>query len=803
MCRVEERVYIKADGQRQTFEDPFPCHKSKHGKLCSNVKRKTTEYYPKLKPIIRDSRDGTISPASYDPPTPDGTGSYLVQQHRPSLIERRLSTREGSRVVKPEIIIEIGPKKNKNRSKKYPAISVETYNRSSLGAAPNNSNEFAIESPGSDESFTVRTGLAETPVPLTIPYQQPPSGYSTRPAMPHNHHRHTSSASSFTTSSQPPSLYATSEPESPTDQRTPRFPPTIVHNPPQFTAPPTQTRATPATPSTATFHINFAGPQDATPRPNIGSDNLFPLNYAEFHDRSAPSSHASSGHTSSSHASSGRAVAPEIINRPGRTAAPEIIDRSGRAAAPEIIDRANERDRLRRLHKENEKRRQEEDSRLLAQQIAQEQAQTRAKEEEKQVRFEMDRYKDRESQRAEARLAESERRRAEERQESRARKQKEQDERDALAAKERQEARARKQKEQDEQDALAAKEEKRAKDEKRAKADRLAAEIIRKEKAIKDTEAQLMGREPRPRDSRPPTRDMPNTTRQRTRRPSISRAQAQERDLLLAETEAQMAREREATEQREREENNALLRQQQQTSQYYDPRGGARNPITVENSGLGGRRGSVSGRRPSISAGPPPPTSLGRTGSQRRSSVIHQASPATLPPINTQYSTRPPSAHRNQSASLFSPAGSGQTFLASRPPSARHSSYGQENPFAAPPTRTSQENPFAPAPGVAQPMPSHDPWDTRNMREALPQAIQTQIRQPSTALGLEQSHTLKRRGEDVINRATEDRSSRARQATRSMRKATGFEDDYESEGENAADKSASFGPRVRKEKRKH
>jgi len=245
-------------------------------------------------------------------------------------------------------------------------------------------------------------------------------------------------------------------------------------------------------------------------------------------------------------------------------AAPGIVDHSGRAAAPEIIDRANERDRLRRLpkenekrrreerlrrlHKENEKRRQEENSRLLAQQIAEEQAQTRAKEEEKQARFKMDRYKDRESQRAEARLAESERRREEERQESRAREQKEQDERDALAAKERQEARTRKQKEQDEQDALAAKE-KRA-EEKRARADRLAAEIIRKEKAIKDTEAQLMGREPRPRDSRPPTRDMPNTTWQRTRRPYISHAQAQERDLLLAETEAQIAR--------EREENNTL-----------------------------------------------------------------------------------------------------------------------------------------------------------------------------------------------------------------------------------------------------
>jgi hypothetical protein len=163
MCRIEERVYIKADGQSQKFEDSFPCHKSKQGKLCSNVKRKTTEYYPKLKPMIRDSPDGTISPASYDPPTPDGSGSYLVQQHRPSIVERRPSMREGSRAVRPEIIIEFESKKDKDRSKKYPAISVNNYKRASLGAASTNSNDFAIESPGSDASFTVRTGVAETP----------------------------------------------------------------------------------------------------------------------------------------------------------------------------------------------------------------------------------------------------------------------------------------------------------------------------------------------------------------------------------------------------------------------------------------------------------------------------------------------------------------------------------------------------------------------------------------------------------------------------------------------------------------
>jgi hypothetical protein len=385
-------------------------------------------------------------------------------------------------------------------------------------------------------------------------------------------------------------------------------------------------------------------------------------------------------------------------------------------------------------------------------QIAQDEAQIRAKEDEKQAWFEIDR----ENLRAEARLAESERRRAEERQETRLRIQREQV-KHAIAAKE----------------------------EKRAKANRLAADIARREKANRDAEAKLTGRDSRPRDSRLLTRDMSNTTRHRSRRPSISRAQAQERDLLLAETEAQMAREREATEQREREESAALMRQQQQTAQYWDPRGGAHNPITVENPGLGGRRSSVSSRRPSISSsGPLPSMSIGRTGSQRRASIVHQGPPVSFPQINTsfasQYSTRPPSARRNQATPLFSPAapspsttpfyapsyapipppvstpmplpapvpttgipsanlaqllarfnpppapaGSSQTYIdsrpptyiGSRPPSARHASYN-DNPFAVPTTRTSQENPFAPTPGVVQQVHTMDPWDLRNFPEA-------------------------------------------------------------------------------------
>lgn len=733
MCRVEERVYISADGHRQTFEDPFLCHRSKHGKMCSNVKRRTTEYFPKP-PVTRDD---TSSPASINPPTPTGTGSYLVEQRRPSIVERRPSTREGPRPLKPEIIIEFGPRKD--RSKKYPAISVKSYKRTSLGASSIGSTDVAIESPGSDASFTVRTGLAETPVPLANPYQQP-SGYTTRPALPHSHHRHTSSASSFTTSSQPPSLYATSEPDSPAGRRAPRYPPTIVHNPPPtFTtsASPTVTRATPVPVSSGPYRDSTAAPRDSTPRTNIGPDGLFPLDYSDFHDRSG-SSHAS----------------------------------SGRSAAPEITDRANERDRLRRLNAESERRRQEEADRRMAQELAQEEAHKRAQEEAKQVRFELGRAEGRAKERGEAHLAESEKRRAEDRDEARRRKQKERDERDERIAKE----------------------------EKRAKADRLREDMARKEKQIKEAEVKQK------RDTRPPTRD-PTTKRHHSRRPSISRAEAQERSLLLAETEAQMAREREATEQREREERAAILRQQQQTTEYWDPRGGDRYPVTNEGPGIG-RRNSVAGRRPSISSAAPP-MGLGRTNSQRRVSIIQPAPPANLPHLNTsfpqQYSTRPPSSH-NPPTPLFSPASSTQAY--SRPPSARHSSYTQENPFAQPPTRTSQENPFAPAAAVA-PLPSRDPWDTRNMREALPQAPPPQARQPSN-IGLEQPHTLKQRGENVINRSTEDRArphDRARQATRNISKIVGFEDDYVSiEDENEADKIAGYGPRLglgKREKRRN
>lgn len=75
--------------------------------------------------------------------------------------------------------------------------------------------DVVVESPDSDESYTIRTGIPEASVP---PHGA--LGYTTIPVVPRHHHRHTSSASSFTISSQPPSLYVTEG-----------YQPTVVDNP--------------------------------------------------------------------------------------------------------------------------------------------------------------------------------------------------------------------------------------------------------------------------------------------------------------------------------------------------------------------------------------------------------------------------------------------------------------------------------------------------------------------------------------------------------------------------------------------
>jgi hypothetical protein len=194
MCQLDERIYISAHGNRAKFEDSFPCDKAQPGKLCSKVKKKTTEYYPRNGIVPR--RDGTPSPVN--PATPTGTGSYLVQQRRPSLTKREES-------VKREIVIEFGSKRDKG--KKYSSNSTK-HSSISAGATYD---DVAAESQDEDASHTIRTGLPELSLPS--------SGYecsdvdSTTPNVAHGyHHRHTSSVSSYMGSSKTPSLYVTPDP---------------------------------------------------------------------------------------------------------------------------------------------------------------------------------------------------------------------------------------------------------------------------------------------------------------------------------------------------------------------------------------------------------------------------------------------------------------------------------------------------------------------------------------------------------------------------------------------------------------
>jgi hypothetical protein len=715
MCRIEERVYIGSDGRRQIFEDKFPCDKSHRGKLCAKVKRRTTEYFPKQPPPIV-SRDDASSPlSSNNPPTPPaGTGSYLVEERRPSVTGTRPPTRD------TKIIIELSGSKKDSKSKKYPIVTVanKTYQRSSLNAGSVISSEGAIESPGSDASYTMRTGFADVPVPPTDHLGS--HGFRTRHDQPRSHHRHASSAS--TASSQPPSLYATSETESPSAsaRQLPSYPRTIVHNSHSAVAPPSPNASRVGAPASPSYFTNTVVPQSSS-RDNLGADGLTPLDYSDFVDNSA-SSRAS----------------------------------SSRAAAPEITDRAADRERRRKV-KDDEKKRQDETERRLAQELEKQ-------EEVKQVRFVLGRADERAKQRGENKIAESEKRRAEEREDARRRK--------------------------------------------------------------KEQEARPPTKKPEREKTKPPTRDF-NKRPGHSRRASMTQADFEEQNRLRVQEEAQMAREREAADIRERDEKAAALRSQQQQNDYWDPRGGDRYPVPNNSSGVA-HRGSVSGRRPSISGNPPPMGGLGRTNSTRRVSIIQQAPPANLPPLTTQfpaqpqqtlqqqYSTRPPSSHYQTAPPVFSP---GSYQGPSHAPSARHANH--ENPFAQPPTRTSHtsqdsnpfalpstrnvhpthpqhENPFAAQPSVfhSPPETAHDPWDNRNLRDALPQTAQHHPVSQATT----QHHTLQRRGEEVINRAANDDRSRghgrAQQATRNLGAVQGFRDEEESSSEEEGMKLKGKGARM-------
>jgi hypothetical protein len=788
MCRVEEKVYVGRDGARQTFEDSFPCHNARHGKLCSKVTRKKIEYIPKHPQI---SRDDASSPASNNPPTP--TGSYLVEHRRPSEAARKASVKEGGRAVN-HIVIDFGKKKDK--SIKHTAATVKPSKRSSVGAASTNSSDFAIESPGSEASYTLRTGFPEGAVP---PVQ--PSGYTTATARAANHHA-TSSASSVTASSQAPSLYITSDPEPESPLRQPaRYPRTIVHNPPSNApnafAPPSPTTTRAQAQPRASGHSSSYRTVLATPgssADDVHPDGLFPLDYSQFQIRS-DSSHASSSTRSNTRSD----------------------------PAPEITARDVERAHQRKLQAEADKKRQVKADLQMAKALHQE-------EEKRQVTFELGRFEARAKERAENQQAHYEQRRSELREEERQQQQRKREEENRQQRRREEEDRehaakeAKKAKEKAERLEREVKETERKFREKemerklkeKEKAERIEREVkeaerkLKAERIEKEKEAERKLKDKEKRDNRPPVRDYTKRPTQSSRRTSMTHQDMLEQQRLLAQETAQMDRERQAAEQRDRDDRAAFLRDQQQQQQYYDPRGGDRRPVT--NSGPAvGRRSSVSGRRGSVSM--PPPVA-----------VIQNGPPgANLTPMNMafppQYSARAQTVQAMNAPPFARPAPT------TRPvPSARHPSYDHDNPFAQPPTRTSntsQDDPFAQSVGLvhqgnpfaqqlptrpAAPPASHDPW-VHDPREA-PARPAGHTRQPSE----DRTHTFRGRGEEVLARAAAEKSrprqhQRTRDASHTLPKAAGYEDDYtDSDDESVEDRIAGYGPRLglgKPSKKKH
>ena len=703
MCRIEERVYIGGDGLRTSYDVHYPCSKERSDRPCPDAKRTT-----KRSSHRRESFSREDTPSPVNPPTPTSSGTYLVQQRRPSGSGSRPSTRDGQRTIKPEIVIEFGSKKDKG--KKYPAVAVSTntYNRSSLASL--GSNDLAIDSPGSESSYIYRTGFPEATLPPPSAFSQPNS-YITTPTTPHGyHHRQTPSASS----SQTPSLYVTSDPEYDYDpptprQRTGRYPPTIIHNPPAAAPPsPSRRRAGDSSGLRQTTRITPRGFSDDTYTP----DTLRPLDYDDLADRSG-SSHTSSG----------------------------VADPTRRPKASDD----------RRKKKDEDRRRQEELDRQLAENISQE-------DNIKQVRFELGRPAARAQERAERLQAEKEKERAVAREEARAKEkadrlQAEKERERAIAREEtrakekaerlqaekereraiaRDEARAKEKADrlqaEKERERAIAREEARAKE----KAERLQAEKDKERAAVREEtrrrkheelERERLAQEKKEREetlakdrkkekSKPPTSEVFNKRPSGTRRMSSSNMtpemMAEKRRLLEAEHN-QMQVEKQATEEREREERLAAVKLQQEMPAYYDPRSGMgrRNSVT--------RHDSVASTRPS---------GLTRSNSKRRSSISQQ----TVPTINTQvseahYSARPPSSRTHAPPPISFPSNFHQN-TTRPPPSARRPSFSQDNPFATQPPRTPAENPFAHTSAMS-PSLAQDPWDLRTVENSLPVARPT------------------------------------------------------------------------------
>lgn len=147
------------DGHRAVYPETYFCERGRHyQRACADAKVRTREYRT-------GSSHPMSSPITSSPVTP--SGQYQTQTRRPSTSSRP-STRDG-KILKPEIIIQIGSKKGKGKD--YPTVSISTKDRSSTGSTS------VVDSPGSD---TVRTGYPETHVPFHSDYGRG-SGLSPRP----------------------------------------------------------------------------------------------------------------------------------------------------------------------------------------------------------------------------------------------------------------------------------------------------------------------------------------------------------------------------------------------------------------------------------------------------------------------------------------------------------------------------------------------------------------------------------------------------------------------------------------------
>ena len=450
MCRIEERVYVAADGSRQMFEHMVRCPRARGSHLCANVQRRSTEYMSSPPSL----RDDAPSPISLNPPTPPG--SYIVEHRRPS-------TRDDGKSIRSEFVIDLG---KEGRDTKY--------KRSSLGATSS-----SVSAASSGDAYTKTSSS-----PIHAFTDVGSSGYQTIPTLP-SHRRHPSSASS--SRSRPTSQHGRVE-DALNRHRTSY--PTVVHNPLEARA---------STPSDLPTGLS----------PHEG-----------------PSRSGSRGADAKSSPYHSTLVSPLSSNSSG-----------SRAAAPEITDRGLDRE-ARRQRAETERKRQEDFDRQKAEALAAEEARQAARET---LRFEM-----RAQERAQNRIAESEKRRAEEREEGR---------------------RAKKEQEQHKQRESRDSGSPYKEMEKQARARRSAddeAFTREAERRRQEAEARVRSQHPRPQPLETPT-----TSRRVSRSYETS---SRERDMLLASTQEQMAREREAASRREREERAAMLQRQQQMAGYWDPR---------------------------------------------------------------------------------------------------------------------------------------------------------------------------------------------------------------------------------------